>query len=76
MEKAPMSTEPLSRQAGTEMPDHTSPQRADTLSDPPEPPVEVAPYEQRGTVTWVQAADPAGTLRASKEVPEPDSLGG
>jgi hypothetical protein len=30
----------------------------------------------RGTDTWVQAADASGQVRADKEVPEPDSLGG
>jgi hypothetical protein len=30
----------------------------------------------RGTETGVQAADASGQVRADKEVPEPDSLGG
>lgn len=71
MEKAPMPTEPLPEQAGAKLPEQAEPpcNRSDA-------PIQASPDEQRGTATWVQAADAAGTVRASKEVPEPDSFGG
>jgi uncharacterized damage-inducible protein DinB len=39
-------------------------------------PTEDGPGRSRGTATRVQAADAGGEMRADKEVPEPDSLGG
>jgi hypothetical protein len=71
MERGPMPTEPLPGQTGAKMPEQAEP-----LCNRPDAPVQVSPDEQHGTATWVQAADPAGTVRASKEVPEPDSFGG
>lgn len=57
-------------------PDDAALRRAGHSSDPPPPTTEPSASEQRATATWVQASDASGTVRASKEVPEPDSLGG
>jgi hypothetical protein len=37
---------------------------------------EISPEEERATAPWVQATDEGGTVRAKREMPEPDSLGG
>jgi hypothetical protein len=39
-------------------------------------PADTAADQHDGTDTWKQAADAAGTLRAARDVPGPDSLGG
>jgi hypothetical protein len=43
--------------------------RADRITD-------AAADQHDGTDTWKQAANAAGTLKATKDMPEPDSLGG
>jgi hypothetical protein len=45
---------------------------------PPEAPTKPPEdrQEQDGTATWVQSTDATGSGRATREVPEPDSLGG
>ena len=43
---------------------------------PPRPPTEDGFERPRGTATRVEAADAGGAMRADKQVPEPDSLGG
>jgi hypothetical protein len=43
--------------------------RADRTAD-------AAADQHDGTDTWKQATDAAGRLRAARDVPEPDSLGG
>ena len=53
-------------------PKDTSPPRSEA---PPEAPPEDR-QEQDGTATWVQSTDATGTVKSTREVPEPDSLGG
>src|SRR4051812_39511790 len=49
---------------------------------PPQPPpvsaagAEAVPLGQVVTDTWAEAANPTGTVRATKDMSEPDSLGG
>jgi len=40
------------------------------------PGAEAPPVGQVVTDTWAEAADPTGTVKATKDMPEPDSLGG
>jgi hypothetical protein len=63
---APRSDEPGGGRPRPPRPDDVSADRtADTAAD-----------QHDGTDTWKQAADAAGTPRAARDVPEPDSLGG
>ena len=42
----------------------------------PEASAEVPPTGQVTTDTWAEAADATGTVKATRKLPEPDSLGG
>jgi hypothetical protein len=42
----------------------------------PDVTVEVPPTGQVVTDTWAEAADATGTVKATKQIPEPDSFGG
>ena len=42
----------------------------------PEATAEVPPTGQVITDTWAEAADASGTVKATRKMPEPDSLGG
>jgi hypothetical protein len=36
----------------------------------------MSPGDQRAAAPWVRATDSSGALRATRDMPEPDSLGG
>ena len=42
----------------------------------PETATDVPPLGQDVTDTWAEAADETGTVKSTKQMPEPDSLGG
>ncbi len=44
--------------------------------DLPAPSVSERPGKPRGTTTWVEATGQAEEVRADRDTPEPDSLGG
>ena len=71
-----MSTEAQPEPAGTQAPDEGVQQQAAGPSDPPDASTELPPSERRATAPWMRAADPSGALKAAKDIPEPDSLGG
>ena len=71
-----MSTEPQPEPAGTRVPDEGVQQQAPASSDPLDAPIELPPDDQRAAALWVRATDSSGALRATRDVPEPDSLGG
>jgi hypothetical protein len=71
-----MSTEPQPEPAGTRVPDEGAQLQAACPSDPPDAPIDVSPGDQRAAAPWTQATDASGALRATREMPEPDSLGG
>ena len=71
-----MSTEPQPEPAGTRVPDEGVQQRAACPSDPPDATTELSPGDQRAAAPWVRATDSSGALRATRDMPEPDSLGG
>ena len=71
-----MSTEPQPEPAGTRVPDGGAQQQATGPSDQPDAPIDTSPGDQRAAAPWTQATDASGALRATREMPEPDSLGG
>ena len=71
-----MSAEPKPEPVGTGVPDDAAQQQVGCSSDPSDASVEASPSEQRAKAPWLQATDPSGALKASREMPEPDSLGG
>jgi hypothetical protein len=72
-----MAQGPRPEPAGTGAPDDGVGRQAGRSPDPPgDAAAEVSPSEQRATEPWVQATDASGDLSATKEMPEPDSLGG
>jgi hypothetical protein len=71
-----MSTEPQPKPAGTRAPDESVQQQAARPSDQPNASIDVSPGDQRAAAPWTQATDASGALTASREMPEPDSLGG
>ena len=72
-----MSTEPQPEPAGTGVPDDASKRGIMDLSDPPpDPSVDTSPGDQRAAAPWTQATDASGALKATRDMPEPDSLGG
>ena len=72
-----MSTEPQQEPAGTGVPDEGVQQRATRLSDPPpDASIDTSPGDQRAAAPWTQATDASGALKATRDMPEPDSLGG
>ena len=47
------------------------------LSDPPpDASIDTSPGDQRAAAPWTQAAAAFGALKATRDMPEPDSLGG
>jgi hypothetical protein len=57
--------------------DGALPKRSEPLSSAvPEATAEVPPTGHIVTDTWAEAADATGTVKADREMPEPDSLGG
>ena len=74
--EAPMPAEPPHRQAETDEPEAAVTRQPDVPIGDPDPPMGIPSDEQRGTAIGCQATDLAETLRASRDVPEPDSLGG
>jgi hypothetical protein len=71
-----MSTKPDPAQAATKTADSSVPQPAARPGEMPAPAVDVSSSEQRATAPWIDAVGPSGLVRATKEIPEPDSLGG
>jgi hypothetical protein len=71
-----MSTEPQPEPAGTRVADEGVQQQAARPSDQPDASIDVSPGDQRAAASWVRATDPSGALRATRDMPEPDSLGG
>ena len=72
-----MSTEPQPEPAGTGVPDGASKRGTMDLSDPPpDASVDTPPGDQRAAAPWTQATDASGALKATRDMPEPDSLGG
>jgi hypothetical protein len=51
--------------------DASAPPPAEAATD-----ADVAPLGQDVTDTWADAADETGTVRSTKQMPEPDSRGG
>jgi hypothetical protein len=64
------------KQAETGKPEAAVTRQPDVPIGDPDPPVGTPLDEQRGTALGGQATDLAETLSASRDVPEPDSLGG
>ena len=71
-----MSTEPQPEPAGTGVPDDAAQAQAPASSDPADASIDVSPSDQRAAAPWVQATDPSEALKATRDMPEPDSLGG
>ena len=58
------------------MPDEDAQQQAARPSDQPDASIDTSPGDQRAAAPWVRATDSSGALRATRDMPEPDSLGG
>ena len=71
-----MSTEPQPEPAGTGVPDDAAQAQAPASSDPADASIDVPPSGQRAAAPWTQATDASGALKATRDMPEPDSLGG
>ena len=71
-----MSTEPRPEPAGKGVPDDAAQTQAPAFSDPADASIDVSPGDQRAAAPWTQATDASGALKATREMPEPDSLGG
>ena len=71
-----MSTEPQQEPAGTGVPDDAAQTQAPASSDPADASIDVSPGDQRAAAPWMQATDASGALKATRDRPEPDSLGG
>ena len=71
-----MSTEAQPEPAGTSVPDDAAQPQAPASSDPADASIAVPPGDQRATAPSTQATDDTGTLTATRDMPEPDSLGG
>ena len=71
-----MSTEPQPEPAGTRVPDTASKSGTIGPSDPPDAAIDTSPGDQRAAAPWTQETDASGALRATRDMPEPDSLGG
>ena len=69
-----MSTEPQPEPAGTGVPDDAA--QAPPSSDPADASIDVPPSDQRATAPWTRATDASGASQATRDMPEPDSLGG
>jgi hypothetical protein len=70
-----MSTEPQP-ESGSGVSDDTDRQQTPGFPDPPDVSTDGPPSERRATAPWVRATDRSGALKATREMPEPDSLGG
>ncbi len=72
-----MSTEPPPEPAGTGAPVDASERGAMDLSGPPpDVSIDTPPGDQRAAAPWTRATDASGALAATRDMPEPDSLGG
>ena len=76
-----MPAEPQPEPSGAGAPDDARSPEAERSSDPTDESSEASPSEttaseRRATGPWVRAADSSGALKATREMPEPDSLGG
>ena len=71
-----MSTEPQREPAGTSVPDDAAQTQAPASSDPADAFIDMSPGDQRAAAPWTQATDASGALKATRDMPEPDSLGG
>ena len=71
-----MSTEPQPEPAGTGVPDDAAQTQAPASSDPVDASIDVSPGDQRAAAPWTRATDASGALQATRDMPEPDSLGG
>ena len=71
-----MPTAPQPEPAGTGVPDDAAQTQAPASSDPADASIDVSPGDQRAAAPWTQATDDTGALEATREMPEPDSLGG
>ena len=71
-----MSTEPQQEPAGTGVPDDAAQTQAPASSDPADASIDVSPGDQRAAAPWTQATDASGAFKATRGMPEPDSLGG
>ena len=71
-----MCTEPQREPAGTGVPDDAAQTQAPASADPADASIDVSPGDQRAAATWTRATDASGALKATRDMPEPDSLGG
>ena len=71
-----MSTEPRPEPVGTRVPDEGAQQQGTCPSDPADASIDVSPGDQRAAAPWTRATDASGALKATRDMPEPDSLGG
>ena len=71
-----MSTEPQPEPAGTGVPDDAAQTQAPASSDPADASIDMSPGDQRAAAPWARATDASGALKATRDMPEPDSLGG
>ncbi len=76
-----MPAEPQPEPVGAGAPDDARSPEAERSSDPADGTSEASPSEttasERGrNRPWVRATDSSGALKATREMPEPDSLGG
>jgi len=71
-----MSTEPQREPAGTGVPDDAAQTQTPAFSDPADASIDVSPGDQRAAAPWARATDASGALKATRDMPGPDSLGG
>lgn len=62
--------------AGAEAHLRPEPAREAPGDEAPQDPVEASPTGLQVADSWAEAADPTGTVEATRRMPEPDSLGG
>ena len=72
-----MSTEPPPEPDATRTPNEGAQQQAACPSDPlPDASTDTSLSVQRAAAPWTRATDASGALQATRDMPEPDSLGG
>ena len=71
-----MPTEPQPGSAGSDVPDGAVQEGAAGPFAAPAVSNEASPDERRATAPLAQPMDASGALKASRDMPEPDSLGG
>jgi hypothetical protein len=71
-----MSTKVPGGPPETDQRDAPAPPPTERPSDPADVAAEVTASEQRASAPWEQASDASGAVRATREMPEPDSPGG